>query len=571
VRDPLEFVLATLQAEGRIDRGALDAAARASAEKGIGTAEALVLSGVVTARELAVIHAETCEVPFVDLSQFDLDLEHSTLLPRAVAESLGVFPLFVFEGGATVGMTDPMDLRAVDQVRSLLRREVDAVLCEPAALRRLIDRAYAMVGDTAGRETTSSDAEGALTTGREPIVAAVNQILAQAADLGASDIHINPDEHELHLRFRIDGVLQGQQGPGLAAHEPMIRRLKVMANLDLTQTRRPQDGKFRFVHDGVAVDVRLSILPTVCGENAVLRLLTGVGAIRDFAALGMRPGDTEAIEQELASPHGMILVTGPTGSGKTTTVYTALKKLNHAERNVMTIEDPVEIRMPLLRQVQVNAEIGMTFAGALRTILRQDPDVVFVGEIRDEETARIAVQAALTGHLVLSTLHTNDAAGAIPRLTDFRCPAFAINAALLSVIAQRLVRRVCDSCARPTPVEARAARLFGLDPGEGGFVRGVGCARCGNSGYRGRAGVYEVLRTHPDIQEAVESGADAARIRRVAAELGMHTMWRDGVEKARVGLTTLDEVMRVVPSQAMGDEDGPLAAVGPAAEVRRSA
>jgi type II secretory ATPase GspE/PulE/Tfp pilus assembly ATPase PilB-like protein len=549
VLDHDDFVIAALLEEGTIERGALDEARRAATEQGAALSDVLVSRGLVSARALALVRSETCEVPYVDLANYDIDFGNTALLPRSTAEGLCAFPLFALERGVTVAMANPLDLRAVDQLRAVLRCEVETVLCEPGALRGLIERAYALSGDATPRDQTAA-ADPSLTTGKEPIVQAVNQIIAQALERGASDVHIGPDEHDLHLRYRIDGTLHKQQGPALAMHGAIIRRLKVMANLDLTQTRRPQDGKFRFVHHERSVDVRLSILPTVCGENAVLRLLTGNASLRGFNELGMASADAAEIEKALDSPHGMVLVTGPTGSGKTTTVYTGIKRLNSAERNIMTIEDPVEIRMPMIRQVQVNAEIGMTFAGALRSMLRQDPDVVFVGEIRDEETARIAVQAALTGHLVLSTLHTNDAAGAIPRLRDFGCPGFAINASVLAVVAQRLVKRVCEHCSKPCAVEPRHAAMFGLTSGESGFVRGSGCARCGNSGHRGRVGAYEVLRMSARVQRAVEQGADAAKVRAAAVESGMRLMWNDGLDKARLGLTSLDEVARVVAVHA---------------------
>jgi type IV pilus assembly protein PilB len=552
-----DFVIALLLEEGKVAGPTLDVARRTANESGTSVTEALVQAGVLSAREVAIVRAETCEVPYLDLANYEIDFANTNLVPRATAESLCAFPLFALEGGVTVGMANPLDLRAVDQLRAVLRTEVEPVLCEPAALRRLIDRAYALAGDTVADTLARAAADAEQTTGKEPIVAAVNQILAQAIERGASDIHIGPDEHDLHLRYRIDGTLHTQQGPGLSAHGPLIRRLKVMANLDLTQTRRPQDGKFRFTHHDRAVDVRLSILPTVCGENAVLRLLTGSGALRGLADLGMAGDDAAEFERCLDAPHGMILVTGPTGSGKTTTVYTGLKRLNTTERNILTIEDPVEIRMPMIRQVQVNTEIGMTFAGALRSILRQDPDVVFVGEIRDDETARIAVQAALTGHLVLSTLHTNDAPGAIPRLRDLGCPGFAINAALLGVVAQRLVRRVCDQCSRPQEAEPRHAAVLGVRAGEGGFARGTGCAKCAHTGYRGRVGVYELLRMSAKVQRAIDDGADTASLRSAAQASGMRAMWVDGLEKARLGLTTLDEVARVVAVHATDESQTP--------------
>lgn len=552
-----DFVIASLLESGQVIQADVDAARREAAEEGMTLTEALLRRGVIDPRGLSIARAETCECPFVDLSHYEIDYSNTSLLPRSAADSLQAFPLFVLPRLTTVGMVNPLDLKAVDQLRHYLKTDIEPVLCEGGALRALIERAYALAGkDVSKDEDIVTESAVGLTTGKEPIVAAVNQILAQAIERGASDIHIGPDEHDLHLRYRIDGALHEQQGPGLAAHAGIIRRLKIMANLDLTQTRRPQDGKIRYVHAGRAIDIRLSIIPTVCGENAVMRLLTSSAALRGFDDLGLAPDDAAAVERAMNSPHGMILVTGPTGSGKTTTVYTALKQLNTADRNIMTIEDPVEIRMPLIRQVQVNTEIGMTFAGALRAILRQDPDVVFVGEIRDEETARIGVQSALTGHLVLSTLHTNDAAGAMPRLRDFNCPPFAINASVLCVIAQRLVRRVCPDCAAPAKPDPSTAALFGVSIDDPGFVRGQGCSRCSRTGYKGRIGVYEVLSMTPAVQNAVEKGADSGRVREAAISSGMKPMWLDGLAKARLGLTTLEEVAKVVAVHSLnGDSD----------------
>ncbi|MBX3403615.1 MAG: Flp pilus assembly complex ATPase component TadA [Phycisphaeraceae bacterium] len=556
-----EFLIAALVEAGMLSRDRADMVLRHAQEKGIEFGEAVVALGVLTARQVAIARAETSEHPYIDLALFDIDFRNTALLPRGSAESLRAFPLFVLERSVTVGMENPLDLRAVDQLRALLKADIDPVLCEQGALRALIDRAYSLTGNSAGapraRDGSAEAQPGTddASDAREPIVAAVNQIIAQGLDLGASDIHLGPDEHELHLRYRVDGALRSHQGPGLAAHTGLIQRLKVMANLDLTQTRRPQDGKFRFAQGGRSVDVRLSIIPTVCGENAVLRLLASGANIKDFPTLGFPAGEAQELERIIENPYGMILVTGPTGSGKTTTLYTALKRLNTPDRNIMTIEDPVEVRMPLVRQVQVNPEIGLNFAGALRSILRQDPDVVFVGEIRDEETARISVQAALTGHLVLSSLHTNDAAGAVPRLRDLNCPAFAVNAALLCVIAQRLVRRTCPDCARAATPKEELLRLFGAMGQGGQYVQGSGCGRCGSTGYRGRIGVYEMLRTTDGVRAAIEEEASSDEIRRRAVADGMRLMWQNGLEKARIGLTTLEEVARVVAVQSTAESE----------------
>jgi type IV pilus assembly protein PilB len=535
-----DFVVTALLEAGIVSPAQREGCAAFAQERGVSLTEALVLQSVVTRRQLAITLAEISECPFVDLDAYEINIRNTHLLPQAAAQRLRAFPLFALGETVAVGMIDPLDLAAVDQLRRLVKAEIEPVLCEQQALQDLIARAYSLSGGMLESAPGDGEAAQSLVTGEEPMVAAVNQILSQAAREGASDIHIGPDEHELLLRFRIDGSLQKRHGPPKSGHTGIVQRLKVMASLDLTQTRRPQDGKFRFDHAGKPVDVRMSIIPTIYGENVVLRLLTSGAAIKDFADLGISADTIGVFETLLAKPHGLILVTGPTGSGKTTTLYTAIKRLNTPERNVMTIEDPVEIRMPMVRQLQVNPEIGMTFAGALRSILRQDPDVVLVGEIRDEETARIACQAALTGHLVLSTLHTNDAPGAVGRLRDMGCPAFAINAALLGVLAQRLVRRNCPHCIKPDQPEPLLLRQFGIGPDCTGLVRGVGCGKCG------RLSATEMFVTNREIQELVERGAAAAIVREAAVRAGMRPMWRDGLEKALMGFTSLEEVARVV-------------------------
>ncbi|RMH27724.1 MAG: type II/IV secretion system protein [Planctomycetota bacterium] len=569
--DAGEFVIRDLLDRGRVSEEDLAGARRHGAEHGLGLVDALIATGVVDSREVAITRAAICESPFVDLEAYDVDLSLAERLPRTVAERHAAFPLFSIEGVTTIAMADPLDLRAVDAVRQAIRGETAMVLADAEPLRALIARAYRMAGASRDRGAATARDPGDLTTGEEPIVAAVNDLIARAIEEGASDVHLNPDEHELHVRHRIDGVLQSRQGPGAAAHAGLVQRIKVMANLDLTQTRRPQDGKFRFDHETGPVDVRVSVIPTVCGENVVMRLLRRGASLKDFNELGMPPGLVQRFEDLLALPHGMALVTGPTGSGKTTTLYTALARLNTPDRNIMTIEDPVEIRLPMVRQTQVNPEVGLTFAGALRSILRQDPDVVLVGEIRDQETAQIAVQAALTGHLVLSTLHTNDAVGAVARLRDFGLPPFALNSALLGVVAQRLVRRVCPDCAVPDEPTEATLRAFGLTRQDAALLRrGEGCPRCLGAGYRGRVGVYELFRLTPAVQSAIEAGAPALELARAARADGMRPMLDDGLEKARLGLTTLEELWRV--RTEFGADESPAAhATEPPLERRLSA
>ena len=541
-----DYVVSAMLEEGVVSQERLDACVAYAQEHNVQLVDALVIQGAVTRRQIAITLAEISECQFVDLDAYEINIRNTRLLPQAAAQRLRSFPLFDLDDSISVGMVDPLDLAAVDQLRRLLKAEVEPVLCDQQALQDLIARAYSLSGGSIETQPAAGAASKSLVSGDEPMVAAVNQILSQAAREGASDVHIGPDEQELHLRFRIDGSLQKRHGPPKSGHAGLVQRLKVMASLDLTQTRRPQDGKFRFSHAGKSVDVRMSIIPTIYGENVVLRLLTSGAALKDFADLGISNDTVENIVSVLNKPHGMFLVTGPTGSGKTTTLYTAIKRLNTPDRNVMTIEDPVEIRLPMVRQLQVNPEIGLTFAGALRSILRQDPDVVLVGEIRDEETARIACQAALTGHLVLSTLHTNDAPGSLGRLRDMGCPPFAINAALLGAMAQRLARRVCTHCTKPDRPDPLLLRRFGCGEGPSGFMRGTGCGKCMTSGFRGRLSVTEVFLMNREIQEMVEGGAASATIRSAAVRSGMRPMWRDGLEKAMMGFTTLEEVGRIV-------------------------
>lgn len=506
--------------------------------------ESLVTLGVISHRALAITRAKVCEYPFVDLPLYEIEHKNAGLFPRALAEKFQAFPLFVFEQTVTVAMLDPLNLQAIDQIRQLVKREVEPVVCDAQLLKGLIARAYSLgqSGQVArAADSTSMDKE--LTTGDEPIVAATQQILIAALETGASDIHVNPDEDVLHLRYRVDGSLRPMQGPPKDMHQGIVQRLKVLAKLDLTQTRKPQDGKFRFTHNNNYVDIRLSTLPTIHGENVVMRLLRSASAVGSVKDLVMPDDMTEWFSEIIRKPHGMIVVTGPTGSGKTTTLYTALAAVNSPNRNIMTIEDPVEIRLPMVRQIQVNHEVGLTFATALRSILRQDPNVVLVGEIRDEETAKIAIQAALTGHLVLSTLHTNDALGSLPRLKAFGVPGYAINNGLLCCVAQRLAKKVCPGCAAADTQDIDRVREFNLTPDQvTGLRRGAGCPDCGNLGTRGRLAVFEMLRITPRLRHAIELDRPMAEVAKVAALDGFRPMWHDGLRKAMAGLIPLAEL-----------------------------
>ncbi len=549
--DSRNFIVRTLLADGLITEADLQRAQQHAMTTGCDLLDSMVQLGIATSRRLAIANAKICEYPFVDLQHFDIDLRNARAIPRVVAERLTAFPLFCVDGIATVALLDPLNLQAIDQLRQLLRCDVDPVVADGEELRSLITRAYALAQHA---EDAPIDAPGEeqLTTGDEPIVAAVNQILSGAADSGASDVHVNPEERDLLLRYRVDGLLHKQQGPPRSAHEAIVQRLKVMARLDMTQTRKPQDGKFRFKHNSEAIDVRLSITPTIHGENVVMRLLRGVGRIGTIEEMGMPHDMRVAFEEIIDQPHGIVLVTGPTGSGKTTTLYTALNRLNTADVNIMTIEDPVEIRLPMVRQVQANPEIGLTFASALRSFLRQDPDIILVGEIRDDETAKIAVQAAQTGHLVFSTLHTNDAIATIERLVNMGVPSYLVGSTLLAAISQRLVRKLCPlCCARETDITL--LRRVPTELSDGTFKTHVGCGVCRGIGYSGRLAIFEMLRMTHRLRPLVEYKAPAIDILDAARADGFRSLFYNGIVKAREGITSLGEVSHFAQQMVADD------------------
>ena len=541
MRRPDDFLVLELVRRGLVSE---EEAAHASETGDDHAARVLVTQGIVSSRDVALTAASIAETPFVDLARYDVSHGNASLLPRAIAESHTAFPLFVFDEGVVVGVADPMDYRGLDQIRQRLSVDVDAVVCEPELLKELIERAYR--GTSADVQTSSDTPATVRVDENDPVVATVQDLVNSAIAEGASDIHLGPDDGRVFLRYRIDGVLQNRQAPPRSMHDAVVRRIKVLAKMDLTQTRKPLDGKIAFAYQGESVDLRVSVLPTVWGENVVIRVLRRASELGSFESLGMPGPIAESMTALTAKPHGMILVTGPTGSGKSTTLYSALSMLNSPDRNVMTIEDPVEVRLPMVRQTQVNTEAGLTFASALRSILRQDPDVVLVGEIRDAETAQIAVQAALTGHLVLSTLHTNDATGAVSRLRDFGVPPFAVSTSLLGVLAQRLVRTVCEHCSEPAEYSAAELAAYGIGEDESaGLRRGRGCGRCGASGSKGRSGVYEFVRVTPALRSAIAEGAPVSELAAVAEREGMRPLWKDGVAKALSGATTLEEAARL--------------------------
>jgi general secretion pathway protein E len=511
--------------------------------------------------------ADRFGLPFlehIDLREIDPAL--IARLPIAYARRLACLPIGEDGDALRLAVADPRTTQAVDDLRALYGRRVHPVVVPAAAILEAINLAYdsargtaeAVMGDIEAGELDAvahaleEQPHDLLDADDEaPIIRLVNSLLFQAVKDRASDIHIEPFEREVSVRFRIDGLLYDVLKPPRRYHPTIVARIKIMAGLDIAEKRLPQDGRLRFRAAGRDIDVRVSIVPTQFGERAVLRLLDRTGALLTLEQLGLRGANLRQIEKLIQKSHGIILVTGPTGSGKTTTLYAALSRLNSSLRNIITIEDPIEYQLHGVGQIQVNPKIDLTFANGLRSILRQDPDIIMVGEIRDGETAEIAIQAALTGHLVFSTLHTNDSFGALSRLIDMGIEPFLVSSSLIAVMAQRLVRRVCPACRQPAVAEDAEAAELGLAPGTPIFVAGPGCESCKGTGYRGRSGIHELLVIDDALRALVMQRSDAAAVRRHATEHGMPTLRDDGAAKVAAGETTVEEVLRVTQEDVL--------------------
>jgi type IV pilus assembly protein PilB len=456
-------------------------------------------------------------------------------------------------------MANPTNIFAIDDIKFITGYDVDPHVASEGSLKRALDRAYDSAGTMADvmksiddelsvvEEAPETDDAGLAGADEAPIVKLVNSLIYDAVRKGASDIHMEPYERSLRVRFRIDGVLQEMMSPPFKFKAAIISRLKIMAELDIAERRVPQDGRIKIKVQGRTIDLRVSSLPTIFGEKIVMRILDKGNLNIDLEKLGFEAAAMREFVSAIANPYGMVLVTGPTGSGKTTTLYSALSRVNTPEVNVMTAEDPVEYNLDGINQVLVHEDVGLTFAAALRAFLRQDPNIIMVGEIRDLETASIAVKAALTGHLVLSTLHTNDAPSAIGRLVDMGIEPFLVCSSVNLVLAQRLVRRVCPNCKKLITLNDEVLRELQLDPADaatGTFYQGSGCMDCSSTGYRGRQGVYEVMPMTPKLRELVLERASANEIKRMAIQEGMLTLRRDGLMKLKRGFTTTEEILK---------------------------
>jgi type IV pilus assembly protein PilB len=526
-------------------------------ETGRSLGRILVSSGVILERDLVRALAAQVGMEFIDLSEADVDPHAATTVPVSLAKRHALFPVRFEEGKLVVAMADPANVVARDDVRTATKMELKVAIALRDDVMTAIDRYAAMADDIeAMADDLADDGEdddlASLTavTEEAPIVKFVNLLISQAVADGASDIHIEPGEHDLRVRYRIDGVLHEIMRSPKSIQSGVVSRLKIMAEVDISERRVPQDGRIGLSVGGKAIDLRFSTLPTVHGEKVVMRILDKTSVMLTLDDLGFLEHNEQRFAESYTKPYGMILVTGPTGSGKSTTLYATLNVLNQPGVNCITTEDPVEYQLPGISQVQVNPKVGLSFASALRSILRQDPDIILVGEMRDRDTAQIGVEAALTGHLVLSTLHTNDAPSAVTRLTEMGIEPFLVGSALDCVLAQRLARRVCSRCVAFVVPEAEVLKAAGFDDetveARPRIPQAVGCSSCNNSGYRGRLAVHEVLTVTEEIERMAVARASSEDIARVAIEQGMRPLRADGLAKVLLGRTTIEEIGRVV-------------------------
>ncbi len=534
---------------------------RASGQK---LGRSLVDAGFVTEEQICGALARQMRIPYINLKQFTLNAALVQSLPEAQARRFRALVLDESNGALRVGLADPTDLNAYDELSRILKRDLTLAVVSESQLMASIDRLYRRTGEISAlsqeltAELAQTEADFGAGVGNDaalkdaPVVKLLQTLFEDAAAVRASDIHIEPQEHNLHVRFRIDGVLHLQNESDSKIAPALVLRLKLMSGLDISERRLPQDGRFNVDIRGNALDVRISTMPTQYGESVVMRLLTQSTGLLRLEKLGLPPTVLGRLRHALARAGGMILVTGPTGSGKTTTLYAALAEINSPDRKIITVEDPVEYRLAGINQVQVHEKIELSFERVLRSALRQDPDVILVGEMRDQTTAEIGLRAAMTGHLVLSTLHTNDAASTPVRLLDMGVPAYMVAMSLNLVIAQRLVRLVCEDCRsgyEPTSQELvwleHIHEANGADGKPLQFSRGLGCSRCNGTGYAGRSAVYEILEMTPPLVEAA-SNASAVEFSRLArAQIGLETLLHHAMHLVSEGRTTIDEAMRV--------------------------
>ena len=515
----------------------------------------LIEQSVLTEDELATALSLQKNLPVVNLNDYRINIEAVNVVTETLARKNLVLPIDYNNGDLVVAMANPLDIQTIDDVSLLAKKGIEVVVATPTQIRQSIGRYLTdkgVIKEAVDRTEATAEEKrkqaSAAVLEDTPIIRLANQIIMQAVEQEASDIHIEPQENQVNVRFRIDGVLQKAMTVPQKVLLSLVSRIKIMANLDIAEHRVPQDGRHNLKVGSKNVDLRVATIPTVYGENISIRIHQKGQNMIELDDLGFQTAALEKYKLAFSKPYGNILVTGPTGCGKSTTLYATLQKLNSPDKKIFTVEDPVENSLPGLLQVQVNPKIGMTFASMLRSLVRCDPDIIMVGEIRDQETAQIAIEAALTGHLVLSTLHTNDAPGAISRLIEMGTEPFLVSSAITAVQAQRLARRLCENCRIEYKPEKQALEDIGF-PLNGAIpkiYKAKGCKKCNNTGYKGRVGLYEIMLVDEDIQHLAVQGASTDEIKSVAISHGMSTLTMDGFDKVKKGVTSIEEVLRVV-------------------------
>ncbi len=557
--DPVEKILIS---RNKISEKDLEEIKANSFQNGKFLGKTLVEHGYIHSEVLLKTLSEELGIPYVsskDFPQEGLPLPDFPVSTAFLKEKK-IFPFKIDSENLTVAVFNPFDLNTIEDLKISLQKTIKTVLCSEEEILESIESFYGEGNSALGRIVGDIDEEdiGDVDLDSEsadhirdmaseaPVIKLVNHVISQAIERGASDIHLEPFEKDLILRYRIDGVLHDFESPPKRLHAAISSRIKIMAHLDISERRLPQDGRIKLKSQGKDIDIRVSTLPTLYGESVVMRILDkGDEGVFSLEGLGFPDKELRAFQEIIKKPYGKFLVTGPTGSGKTTTLYGALQTINTNDRKIITVEDPVEYQLKGVNQIHVKSSIGLTFAHGLRSIVRQDPDVIMVGEIRDSETADIAIQAALTGHMVFSTVHTNDAAGAITRLVDMGVENFLISSALIGVLAQRLVRVICENCKEKIPIKPSFIKAMGDYADQGFTFEGKGCDHCTNTGYRGRKGLYELMIIDNDIRKLIVENASAHLIRESARKKGMKILREDGWEKVLSGITTPEEVLRV--------------------------
>ena len=529
-------------------------------ESGINIIDAIQSLNLDSSNEIYQITANALEIPYIDLNHFEVAEEDINLIKRETAHRYSIIPLFRMDNTLSLGMTNPSNTDAIDQARQETSLDIEPCLVSRESLEKAISRYYPETESSLSKivdgvdanqfqmfdlqDSTSIESEN-----MAPIAKAFSEIVTRAVRMRASDIHIEPGKQVLQIRYRIDGILRDISELPIFIARPLISHIKVLSSLQITETRKPQDGRYQSTIDDKPIDMRVSVIPTIFGESVTIRLLAATNFTGSITDLGFSQKNLKLIQRILSKPWGMVLASGPTGSGKTTTLFALLDRVKSRDKKIITVEDPVEYKFEDIRQIQVNYEVGLSFAVGLRSILRQDPDIVMVGEIRDSETAAIATQAALTGHLVLSTIHTNDAPSAVVRLVDMGIQPYLIASGLIGVIGQRLVRKICPYCIKQSDEDAYALKEFGLELREGAKTYiGAGCPRCFNTGYSGRIAVAEVMSVDNVIRKLITEKASTDDIRENAIKQGMITMLEDGINKVMSGATSLSELIRNVGS-----------------------